>query len=491
MTEGNERKASLTPFFDGLTEQLEGLGLLTERELGGFFAELAPRLETASALERDLDRHLARRFNVLDYLRNDELALSKIIADLLDPAAAHGQGTLFLRAFLDMAKDALELNPASPIPELSNQYETKIKVVVETERGTSTGRRIDITVELGDEKEAYCLAFENKPYAEDQDRQVADYLEFLHSKYGSRFTLIYLSPTGEPPSEDSVSGKEVVEKWQDQFVILAYCHSENEWDDSFVRLSDPLTAWLTKCQRLCDVDRLRWFLRDFENFCGRAFGGQTMIGQSEQDAVVKFVMSDATRLHTAQVVSESWPGVRDQICERFLKRLCKRIKENERLKAKGSDLEVEFKYEGGKRKGNRLWLHRKQWSSRDAGNPDSGGRFAVRMETWGPGPDGWYVGVLAPISENNLSEDGRQQRQALVERLKEKVPNGNADHYWPWWVSFEDKTRGWSPIVVQLHKECEDKNDGPLITRIADRFIEIALAMIPEIDEWERQGSAL
>ncbi|MDD9960876.1 MAG: PD-(D/E)XK nuclease family protein [Gammaproteobacteria bacterium] len=488
MTEGSERKASLTPFFDGLAEQLEGLGLLTEGELGGFFAELAPRLETASALERDLDRHLARRFNVLDYLRSDELALSRIIADLLDPAATHGQGPIFLTAFLDMLKDGPEWKTALPIPELSNNYETKINVVVETERGTSTGRRIDISVELRDEKEAYCLAFENKPYAEDQGRQVADYLEFLHKAYGRRFTLIYLSPTGEPPSEDSVSGKEVVEKWQDRFVILAYCQLGNEWDDAFVRLSDPLTAWLTECRRLCDVDRLRWFLRDFENFCGRVFGGQTMIGQSERDAVMKFVTSDATRLHTAQVVSESWPGIRDQICERFLERLCERIKENERLKAKGSDLEVEFKYEGGKRKGNRLWLHRKQWSSRDAGNPDSGGRFAVRMETWGPGPDGWYVGVLAPISENNLSEDGRRQRQALVKQLKEKLPNGNTDKDWPWWVSFEDETRGWSPIVVQLHKECENENGGPLMARIADRFIDIAAEMIPVMDEWEGQG---
>ena len=313
-----------------------------------------------------------------------------------------------------MVKDALELKAASPIPELSNQYESKIKVVVETERGTSTGRRIDITVELRDEKEAYCLAFENKPYAEDQDRQVADYLEFLNSKYGPRFTLIYLSPTGEPPSEGSVSGDEVAKTWQHQFVILPYCQSENEWDDAFVRLAVPLTAWLTKCRELCDVDRLRWFLRDFENFCGRAFGGQTMIGQSEQDAVMKFVMSDATRLHTALAVYESWPGIRNQICERFLKRLRQRIDRDERLKELGSDLVVGYAYEGEKTKGNRLWLHRKQWSTAGPRNPDSQGRYAVRMESWGPGPDDWYVGVLAPISEKQLSADQKKERKAFV-----------------------------------------------------------------------------
>ncbi len=66
-----------------------------------FFAELAPRLETARALEVELDRHLARRFNVLDYVRTDELGLSKILADLFDPKGHHGQGTLFLQCFME------------------------------------------------------------------------------------------------------------------------------------------------------------------------------------------------------------------------------------------------------------------------------------------------------------------------------------------------------------------------------------------------------
>ena len=57
-----------------------------------FFAELAPRLEVARDLGRELDRKLAQQFNILDYLRDDELGLSRIIADLLNPKARHGQG---------------------------------------------------------------------------------------------------------------------------------------------------------------------------------------------------------------------------------------------------------------------------------------------------------------------------------------------------------------------------------------------------------------
>ena len=56
-----------------------------------FFAGLAPRLDMARVLAREFDRNLAHRFNVLDYLRDDELGLSLIIADLLNPKASHGQ----------------------------------------------------------------------------------------------------------------------------------------------------------------------------------------------------------------------------------------------------------------------------------------------------------------------------------------------------------------------------------------------------------------
>lgn len=65
------------------------------------FRMLGPRLAAARRIERELDRVLANHFNPLDYLRTDEIGLSRIVADLLSPDAAHGQGSLFLRSFLE------------------------------------------------------------------------------------------------------------------------------------------------------------------------------------------------------------------------------------------------------------------------------------------------------------------------------------------------------------------------------------------------------
>ncbi len=83
--------------------------------------ELAPRLEADRRLEREFDRHLACRFNVFEYLRTDELGLSRVIADLLDPTKEHGQGTTFLEAMLEafpMTRgrlDGLQSTLANPI----------------------------------------------------------------------------------------------------------------------------------------------------------------------------------------------------------------------------------------------------------------------------------------------------------------------------------------------------------------------------------------
>ena len=243
-----------------------------------FFAELTPRLNTARALERELDRKLAQRFNVLDYLRDDELGLSRIIADLLNPKASHGQGALFLRTLLtdlDRSKEARDW------PRWPDLDETLISVVVE--RVIPDGRRIDVSVEIvSDDGERHGLAIENKPYAGDQKNQVRDYLNYLKGEYGDRFLLIYLSPTGEGPSEESVKRKEL-DEWKDRFAIMPYHRGQEEQADGFeaFRIRHSFAEWLGECQKCCEVDRLRWFLRDAEIFCQRTFGGQAMTTDSE------------------------------------------------------------------------------------------------------------------------------------------------------------------------------------------------------------------
>ena len=165
------------------------------------FAELTPRLEGVRVLAGELDRELAHRFNVFDYLRGDELGLSRIIADLLDPKASHGQGTLFLQTLLSLEG----VRHARSWPDID-----RLRVrVVEREREIRSGRRLDIFVEIGADEQRYCLAIENKPYADDQKNQIRDYLAWLEEKYSERFLLLYIPPNSTRPSEWSIRETEL------------------------------------------------------------------------------------------------------------------------------------------------------------------------------------------------------------------------------------------------------------------------------------------
>ena len=64
-------------FFVDLASRLADARQADRRKYERFFYQLAPRLEVARNLDLELDRHLARRFNVFDYLRTDELGLSE------------------------------------------------------------------------------------------------------------------------------------------------------------------------------------------------------------------------------------------------------------------------------------------------------------------------------------------------------------------------------------------------------------------------------
>lgn len=267
-TDLEERIKSLGRFLEEVEHRLEDVRREKARQYSEFFSNLSHRIASARRAEIALDRRLARRFNVLDYLRTDELGLSRIIADLLDPSATHGQGTLFLERFFAVFSDYLDF---AKYLSLDRSY-----ISVEVEKEITEQRRIDVFVQIVYGKSAHVLAIENKPYAEDQSRQVHDYLQYLQDRFEDLFSLIYLSPRGEGPTEESVALEELQCNWTKRFRILSYSGTDATLqDDRFgqfkiSRLS--LVDWLQTCRRDCEVDRLRWFLGDVADFCQREFG---------------------------------------------------------------------------------------------------------------------------------------------------------------------------------------------------------------------------
>ena len=198
--------------------------------------------EALGQTRQHTDRLLATRFNVFDYIRANENRLSDVIRDLLDANGTHGQGDLFLREFVETVCDAMPAGWTfcSAVRESSTS-------LIESHR-----RRIDIVVDL----QSFGIGIENKPWANDQDDQIRDYVAHLRLRFAGKFAIVYLSSTGEKPTsiEPAVAEELLAAK---KLVLWAY--------------GGAFHAWLERCHRVCASEKVRWFLYDFMTYAAQTF----------------------------------------------------------------------------------------------------------------------------------------------------------------------------------------------------------------------------
>ncbi len=446
-----------------LSERLASIRQSDRDRCGRFFTALGARMEGARAVERELDRLLARGFNALDYLRTDELGLSRIIGYLLDPNGTHGQGTRFLARFGDLVGP--DLWPAGQTVRFDD-----FDVHVLRERSTDGGGRLDISVELRSRgREPACIAFENKPYAADGEGQIADYLAFLKRHYGDRFLLIYLSGHGGAPSERGLPRAAC----KDGLAIMSFCPRDEtgEYEGSFpFRLSFSLSDWLRECRQICEAERLRWFLGEVETFCHKTFGG-IVTTTIERKEVRDFILANDDNVLTAIAVVEAWPETRNEVVKRFLEVLRDRI---------ASDLgSIEdlrtgcgFSNHGGPKNG--VWAFRKAWS-------EAGGAVPVISLRHERDANDWSVGVGLDSGTGDVDAE-ENLRERLRERLgADTALRGRTDsRSWPWYRYLEEHG-DWRPLLARLHKEAQDPGD--LTEYFSRQFVEAAGRAIPIVDD--------
>ena len=443
-----------------------------QEQCRSLISHLTPRLQAVRTSERELDRQTARRFNAFKYLREDELGLSLMIADLLDPTAEHGQGTSFLKAMLDILPEtsgrfgALRTTATSPI-------------TVVTERQIPNGGRIDITVDIPVGTKSFCLAFENKPYAHDQSGQLRTYLQYLSHEYGTQFLLVYLPPVDREPDEASLSKTER-ECWRAHFRVMPY-----------VGGNSSLENWFAACRRCCEADSPRWFLKSAKLFCKERFGESTMTTNAETQFVLDYLSTNPDHLPAALAVHDAWLRFRENVCERFLEQLRQIVED--RLREEVPDIDPDFhvrcRFGGDKQNSNCLWITREGWIRYDDLRPNRDGRSAIRLESAGRGPNKWYCGVRSPKPTGEMTEREKQRREELRASLGKHglllaKENDGRWLQWKWLRSYQD----WNPIVPDLYKECEARG-GRITTHYADTLVDIAARAIPAINEVEGSES--
>jgi hypothetical protein len=140
---------------------------------------------------RQVDPATDRPFNALKLagLNTDEVRHSAILAWLLDSQEDHGQGTLFMRAFIEACR--------LPIP---TEFLTKYRVRAEL---VGNEARTDVVIYR---RGAFVIFIENKIYASEgvdqtgrEYRDLVRLADALQVKSEFRFA-VFLTPEGRPPT---------------------------------------------------------------------------------------------------------------------------------------------------------------------------------------------------------------------------------------------------------------------------------------------------
>ncbi|MEG1380283.1 MAG: PD-(D/E)XK nuclease family protein [Bacteroidales bacterium] len=166
-----------------------------------------------------LDRLSGDQFNVFRVigLGSEEVRLhSAFLAELLDPNGSHGQGDIFLKAFVERLEIA-DFDTASAII-------TREKYIgpLTGSGAKATGGSIDIFLE---DKDRRAITIENKIYAGDQRDQLHRYYNFNNDN------LLYLTLDGHTPNQESAGSLQEGTHYR----TLSY--------------ADDISGWLENCQK--------------------------------------------------------------------------------------------------------------------------------------------------------------------------------------------------------------------------------------------------
>ena len=235
----------------------------------------------------------SNRFNPFQFMRTDEMGLSKILAFLLDPKEAHGQGDLFLNSFLKYIG--------------KHNFLAYDKIQVCVEKATSENRRHDIFIEgFLNHRRHWIVSIENKlRFASDQEEQLKDYRDDLEGYREVEYCLIYLPVFKEPPSENSIL--------------------KNEWEDlisakkAILLSAKDLLDWLDNT--LIIAPAVKQFSQDLKKFLSEELMGNT----ETNDDLVKYLMENENNdaLYSALSVIDS----KEQLYENLIERLVEQLQE--------------------------------------------------------------------------------------------------------------------------------------------------------------------
>lgn len=242
------------------------------------------RLATLKEARNRFSDQLAPEFRIFDYLRTDEMGLSTCIASLLDPNGKHGQGSVFLDAFLK--------NIAAEEDWATNTKDCRVS----TEKQANGQRRIDIFLELPNG----VVGIENKPWASCQDSQLADYANYIESFSGSKNWLLVFLSNRDPENRSITQAR----------------REELENDGRFVQRNyREIIDWLEVCSCKSRASVVRVFIEELAKFIRTNINGE--VEMSDEKEITSAVLKTPETLGSAFQVVKAIGGIKKELLKKF------------------------------------------------------------------------------------------------------------------------------------------------------------------------------
>jgi hypothetical protein len=378
--------------------------------IGDFLQQIHGQIRGLREARKAYAPRFAPSFNALELLRPDEMRLSGILAELLNPEGRHAQGWVFWNLFARQ----FELNAVMDYP---NQVEIKTEVPTDALEGNEN-RRIDILAEIDGKTRA--LAIENKPWAADQQRQIADYLDHLQSRYKNGFMLVYLSGGGSPPGDNSIAKDE-----RDKAMV-----------DARLRVVPygELIPWLERCRSQCTAPKVSDFLREFEEYIrGQFMGNKDM---TERNAVINAALKSAETIGAAMEIVRASTEIRESLCEKLANDVRQRLAEDKELAGVHLMFQDKLELEAGR------WWNKWEGFTFLLGSEKD--RHGLRFQFDKHEFNGFNFGIADRNQENqhDLPDD---VRKVLNENFGISLEKQQGS--WAWWHNLGEPLRKWGNEV--------------------------------------------
>jgi hypothetical protein len=254
------------------------------------------RLATLREARNRFSDQLAPEFRIFDYLRTDEMGLSRCIASLLDPKGKHGQGSVFLDAFMKNIG----------IDWVTNAKDCQVTL----EKQANGQRRIDIFLEFPNG----IVGIENKPWTVCQDKQLIDYAEYLE-KYSGRKNWLLIFLSNRDPEEKSLTPTK---------------RAELEDDQRFIQLSyNEIIDWLEVCACKSRAPVVRVFIEELAKFIRTNINGE--VEMSDEKEINSAVLKSSETLGSAFQIVKAMDSIKKDLLNKFHNDLEKGLKDQNLL----------------------------------------------------------------------------------------------------------------------------------------------------------------